>query len=75
MFLCDFNVAFLLLLNISVQDNAFLIAKLRLASIFWTKRVFCSSIIDFIWFVLTIDGFYLNEYCSLMFLCMFLMFS
>jgi len=48
----------------------FVMDKLRLAFISWTERVFCSSIIDYL---IRIDGSSsLNEYCSLMFLCMFL---
>ena len=43
--------------------DAFLMGK---DPICWTERVFCSSIIDFIWFVS--DGAsYLNGYCSLMY--------
>jgi len=38
-------------------------------SISWTERVFCSSIIDFIWFVLSASN--LNGYCSLMFFNVF----
>ena len=49
-----FNVMFLLLLKTKNVQNykyyAFLMGK---DSISWTERVFCSSIIDFIWFVLT----------------------
>jgi len=45
MFLCFFDV---------VRNDAFVMGKLRLASISWTERVFCSSITDFISFVLTI---------------------
>jgi len=51
-----------------VQNDALLMGKLRLVSISWTQRVFCSSIIDSYQF----DGSsYLNKYCSLVFLCMF----
>ena len=58
MFFVLFNVMFLLLLktkkNKKVQNykyDAFLMGK---DSISWTERVFCSIIIDFIWFVLTV---------------------
>ena len=40
--------------NKNVQNykyDAFLMGK---DSVSWTERVFCSSIIDFIWFVLTV---------------------
>ena len=53
-FLCFLNVVFLLFWNKNVQNfnyEAFLMGK---DSIFWTERVFCSSIIDFIWFVLAV---------------------
>jgi len=50
------NVVFLLLLRQKNVQNykydAFLMDKKD--SISWTERVFCSSIIDFIWFVLTV---------------------
>ena len=54
MFFVLFNVMFLLLLKKNAQNykyDAFLMGK---DSISWTERVFCSSIIDFIWFVLTV---------------------
>jgi len=64
MFLCLFyflNAFFVFLMscfccfwNKNVQNfkyDAFLMGK---DSISWTERVFCSSIIDFIWFVLTV---------------------
>jgi len=41
-------------------------------SISWTEGVFCSSIIDFIFYLIRIDGdSYLNGYCSLMFYACF----
>ena len=52
--------------NYKYRPSAFLMGK---DSISWTERVFCSSIIDYLF---RIDGAsYLNGYCSLMFLCMF----
>ena len=52
MFFCVFlNVVFLLLLKQNYKYDAFLMGK---DSISWTQRVFCSSIIDFIWFVFTV---------------------
>jgi len=53
-------------MNISHGQIAFSVHFLDKANVLY------SSIIDFIWLVLT--DFYLNEYCSLMLLCMFLMF-
>jgi len=53
MFFEFLNVVFLLFWTKNVQNNkndAFLMCK---DSISRTERVFCSSIIDFIWFVLT----------------------
>jgi len=53
-FFLFFKVVFVLFFKQNVQNfkyDAFLMGK---DSISWTERVFCSSIIDFIWFVLTV---------------------
>ena len=49
-----FNVVFLLLKQKNVQNYKYVAFLMGKDSISWTERVFCSSIIDYILFVLTV---------------------
>jgi len=58
-FFFAFNVVFLLLLNqkrtkLQIGAYAYYAFLMGKDIVSWTERVFCSSIIDFIWFVLTV---------------------